>query len=145
MAHLSHDSAPPVAEKFNLKDAGGLPTIFLGAAGIGLLGSLIGFVFWRGPVSPPSLFSPFSFFPLCAGSLFWTILHHATDAEWSVVVRRQLENTASLLWIFFLLLAPLILWCAPILWKWWDIAPGVDALLDQKAGYLNHTFFIVRY
>ena len=44
------------------------------------------------------------FFTLCCGCLFWTIVHHATDAEWSVVVRRQLENIAGLLLVlaFFL-------------------------------------------
>ena len=37
------------------------------------------------------LFAFAFFFTLCAGCFFWTIVHHATDAEWSVVVRRQLE------------------------------------------------------
>jgi len=41
------------------------------------------------------LFGFFYFFTLCCGCLFWTIVHHATDAEWSVVVRRQLENIRS--------------------------------------------------
>ena len=41
------------------------------------------------------LFAFVFFFTLCAGCFFWTIVHHATDAEWSVVVRRQLENIAS--------------------------------------------------
>ena len=40
------------------------------------------------------LFAFAFFFTLCAGCFFWTIVHHATDAEWSVVVRRQLENIA---------------------------------------------------
>jgi hypothetical protein len=38
------------------------------------------------------LFAFIFFFTLCIGCLFWTIVHHVTDAEWSVVVRRQLEN-----------------------------------------------------
>src|SRR5262249_19343456 len=36
------------------------------------------------------LFAFAFFFTLCAGCFFWTIVHHATDADWSVVVRRQL-------------------------------------------------------
>jgi hypothetical protein len=36
------------------------------------------------------------FFTLCCGCLFWTIVHRTTDAEWSVVVRRQLENIGLL-------------------------------------------------
>ena len=27
-------------------------------------------------------------FTLCAGSLFWTLLHHATNSGWSVLPRR---------------------------------------------------------
>src|SRR5207253_9626763 len=36
------------------------------------------------------------FFTLCAGCFFWTIVHYVTDAEWTVVVPRQLENIALL-------------------------------------------------
>src|SRR5437763_16875903 len=44
-------------------------------------------------------------FTLCAGCFFWTIVHYATEAEWTVVVRRQLENiavTVAVLAIFFI-------------------------------------------
>ena len=52
------------------------------------------------------LFAFAFFFTLCAGCFFWTIVHHATDAEWSVVVRRQLENIAALLAVLALLFMP---------------------------------------
>src|SRR6266403_2493158 len=55
------------------------------------------------------LFAFAFFFTLCAGCLFWTIVHHATDAEWSVVVRRQLENLAALLVVMALRFVPLLL------------------------------------
>jgi hypothetical protein len=75
--------------------------------------------------------------------LFWTCLHHATDSAWSVLVRRQLENLASLLPYFALLFIPLLL-VARYLWHWWDMAPGVDPLLDNKQPYLSVWFFLVR-
>ena len=61
-------------------------------------------------------------------------VHHATDAEWSVVVRRQMENLAILIPAFFVLLLPLILFCKPELWKWWTIDPATDPVLQAKEG-----------
>ena len=124
MAHLSHAPAPPVAETFNPKDAGLVPVACLGAGGhrhsrLSLIGLAV--PAWREQFAHSWLFAFTYFFTLCAGSLFWVLVHHATDAEWSVLVRRQLENTASLLWIFFFLFLPLLLFCAPFLWHWWDM------------------------
>ena len=67
-------------------------------------------------------------------------MHHAVDADWSVVVRRQLENITWLFPVLALLFIPVVL-NAPLLFKWMNIAPGVDPLLDGKAAYLNKTFF----
>src|SRR4029077_6127839 len=46
------------------------------------------------------------FFTLCAGCFFWIIVHYATDAEWSVVVRRQLENISLLFPVLAILFLP---------------------------------------
>ncbi|MFM8807394.1 MAG: hypothetical protein ACKOJB_00555, partial [Chthoniobacterales bacterium] len=89
------------------------------------------------------LFAFAFFFTICAGSLFWILVHHAVDADWSVAVRRQLENVAWLFPIIALLFIPIIL-NAPTLFKWMKIAPGVDPLLDGKAAYLNQPFFWTR-
>src|SRR5436190_23720346 len=43
------------------------------------------------------LFAFAYFFTLIAGCFFWIIVHHVTDAEWSVVVRRLLENLVMLI------------------------------------------------
>ena len=58
--------------------------------------SAVGAIFDPHQFSFSWLFAFAFFFTLCAGCLFWTIVHHATDAAWSVVVRRQLENLAWL-------------------------------------------------
>src|SRR5881409_1552839 len=83
------------------------------------------------------------FFTLCAGCFFWTIVHHATDAEWSVVVRRQLENLGALLTVLALLFVPVLL-LRHHLFAWMDIPRGVEHSLDAKRGYLNWPFFLVR-
>src|ERR1700741_4437028 len=89
------------------------------------------------------LFAFAFFFTLCAGCFFWTIVHHATDAEWSVVVRRQLENIAALLAVLALLFVPILL-LRHHLYAWMDIPRGVEPPLDGKRAYLNWPFFLVR-
>ena len=89
------------------------------------------------------LFAFAFFFTLCAGCFFWTIVHHATDADWSVVVRRQLENIAALLTVLALLFVPILL-LRHHLYSWMDIPRGVEASLDTKRAYLNWPFFFVR-
>jgi len=79
------------------------------------------------------------FFTICAGSLFWLILHHLVDAEWSVVVRRLWETAAPLLVALAILFIPLVL-LAPVLWTW--MPPGHPSHLPE--GYLNKPFFFTR-
>src|SRR6266404_2119559 len=89
------------------------------------------------------LFAFAFYFTLCAGCFFWTIVHHATDAEWSVVVRRQLENIAVLLAVLAVFFLPILLF-RHHLYEWMDIPPGKEPALDSKRAYLNLGFFIVR-
>ena len=89
------------------------------------------------------LFAFAFFFTLCAGCFFWTIVHHATDANWSVVVRRQLENIAVLLVVLAILFVPILL-LRRHLYSWMDIPPGVEHALDAKRAYLNWSFFLIR-
>lgn len=145
MSHHAHDAAPPAAEKFDPKHAGGLPTMLLGAGAIGVGLSLIGLLVpaWRAQFAYSWLFGFSYFFTICIGTLFWICLHHATDADWSVVVRRQLENVASLLPYFILFFIP-VLFCAGILFKWWNLTPGSEPLFDAKQPYLSKPFFLIR-
>lgn len=148
MAHHAHDPAPPVAERFDMKHAGGIPTLLLGAAAIGIIGSLIGLAIPASRVqfAHSWLFAFFFFFTLSAGGLFWTIVHHATDAEWSTLIRRQMENLAILIPVFLLLLAPLVFLCPGTIWDWFNITdPSSDAVFEAKKGYLDKPFFYFRY
>src|SRR4051794_14152206 len=120
MGPSHHAPLAPAIEVHDRSKFGLLPMIFLGAAAIGLLGSLIGFFVERQQFAFSWLFACTYFFTLACGGLFWTLIHHATDAEWSVLVRRQLENLGSLIPVFFLLFLPLFA-CAGHLWHWWDI------------------------
>lgn len=89
------------------------------------------------------LFAFTFFFTICMGGLFWILVHHAVDAEWSVVVRRQMENIASMLFVMAILFLPLV-FVAPRLWKWMTVPAGQDILLDEKWPYLTTWFFWLR-
>lgn len=143
MSDHSHEITAPEPERFDLKHVAGLPNLLLLAGVAGIAGSAIGFFVSKQQFAFSWLFAFAYFFTICVGALFWTSLQHATDSEWSVLVRRQMENLAKLLPWFALLFLPLLL-CAPYLWKWWNLQPGDDPLLDAKAGYLNQTFFCAR-
>jgi len=89
------------------------------------------------------LFAFAFFFTLIAGSFFWIIVHHVTDAEWSVVVRRQLENIAMLMPVMAVFFIPILLFRHHV-YEWMNIAPGHDPILDSKRAYLNWNFFLIR-
>jgi hypothetical protein len=145
MSEHSHAASPPAIERFDSKQLGGLPNILLGAGVAGCLIALLGFLVSRDQAAYSWLFGFSYFFTIAVGTLFWTCLHHATDAAWSVVVRRQLENLCTLLPYLAILFLPALIFGAPTLWKWWKIGPGVDPLLDAKHHYLNIPFFLFRF
>jgi hypothetical protein len=89
------------------------------------------------------LFAFAFYFTLCTGCFFWIIVHYATDAEWTVVVRRQLENIAVLLALLTIFFIPVLL-LRHHLFEWMNIPPGKEAVLDSKRAYLNWEFFLVR-
>ncbi len=140
-------SAPEIKvttkEYFDYQGFGGklLFTVALGLVCLGLAAA--GGFFSPKQFAFSWLFAFAFFFTIMVGSLFWILVHHAVDADWSVVVRRQLENIAWLFPVLALLFIPVVL-CAPTLFKWMTIAPGVDPLLDGKAAYLNQPFFWAR-
>jgi hypothetical protein len=140
---MSHHVHHPTTEVFDQKHAGKVPLILIVASVVGIAISVLGAVRNPEQFAYSWLFAFIYFFTLCVGCLFWTMVHHATDAEWSVVLRRLMENVAVLIPIMSLFFIPLA-FNASTLWKWWSIPVGVDELLDGKRTYLNHTFFFAR-
>lgn len=143
MSDHHHDNFPPKPEFFDYKHVGGR---FLGIAALAVVSLIACFIlggFELKQFAFSWLFAFFVFFSICMGGLFWVLVHHAVDAEWSVVVRRQLENIASLLPVMALLFIPLI-FVAPKLWYWMTYPAGKDVILDEKAAYLNVPFFWLR-
>lgn len=135
----------PEGEFFDDNRFSGKSLLFAGLAVLGLILSALGVLLpsQRHQFAYSWLFGFAYFFTLLAGAFFWIIVHHVTDAEWSVVVRRQLENLASLLPVLALFFIPVFV-LRNHLYEWMLIPPGHEALLDAKRLYLNLPFFIAR-
>jgi hypothetical protein len=143
MSDSAHVVPAPEGEYFEGSRFAGV-SILCGVLGIaGLLVSWICGFKWPVQFGYSWLFAFTYFFTLCTGCLFWTIVHHVVDAEWSVVVRRQLENVALLIPVLGLLFIPVLLWRENI-YRWMNIPPGLDPVLDSKRAYLNLGFFTSR-
>ena len=143
MSDRSHVVPTPEGEYFESTRFSGLSFLLAVVAIVGLVGSGIGAYLSPRQFSFSWLFAFAVYFTLCAGCLFWTIVHYVTDAEWSVVVRRQLENIGTLWPVLFVFFLP-ILFFRHHLYEWMNIPPGTDPVLEAKRGYLNFNFFLIR-
>src|SRR4051812_41536834 len=138
-----HQVPIPEGEYFETGRFAGLSLILGAVAFAALVLSKIGAAMQPLQFSFSWLFAFGFFFTLCAGCFFWTIVHHAVDAEWSVVVRRQLENIGSLFLVLALLFIPILL-LRHHLYHWMNVPLGEDHVLDAKRGYLSWEFFLLR-
>jgi len=143
MSDRSYNLPTPEGEQFEGSRFSGLSMLLGVLALIGIVLSIVGAIVDPNQFSFSWLFAFAFFFTLCVGTFFWTIVHHATDAEWSVVVRRQLENIGSLLGVVAVFFIPILL-LRHHLYAWMDIPPGAEPALDTKRAYLNFGFFLVR-
>ena len=94
MSERLHTAPMPEGEYFDSRRFTGLSTLLGVIAIVSLALCLVGALVNPHQFSYSWLFAFAFFFTLCAGCFFWTIVHHATDADWSEDVRRQLENNA---------------------------------------------------
>jgi hypothetical protein len=143
MSDRPHELPTPEGEYFETGRFAGL-SLLIGAVAFGaLVLCMIGAAVEPLQFSFSWLFDFGLFFTMCAGCFCWTIVHHAVDAEWSVVVRRQLENIASLFVVLAVLFIPVLI-LRHRLYHWMMVPLGEDHVLDAKRGYLNWHFFLVR-
>ncbi len=143
MSERSHVVPTPEGEYFEKSRFASLSVILALVALVGLGLSTVGAFVAPQQFAYSWLFGFAFFFTLCAGCFFWTIVHHAADAEWSVVIRRQWENIAALLPIMAIFFIPVFL-MRNYLYEWLTVPVGQDHLLDSKRAYLNLNFWIIR-
>ena len=90
---------------------------------------LIGFIFWIG---------------ITVGSLALLMLQHLTGGVWGLVIRRVLEASTRTLPLMLILFIPVVLGLKQI-YPWTSATfMSQTPALQQKAAYLNPSFFIIR-
>ncbi|MGD9688605.1 MAG: hypothetical protein AB7K52_03420 [Phycisphaerales bacterium] len=80
---------------------------------------------------------------LCLGPLGVVLMFHLVDSGWSVTLRRQFENAATLIWAPMILLIPTVIVGGSNLFHW--MHPGGDPVIAAKSTYLNPVFFYIRF
>src|SRR2546423_4925318 len=143
MSDRLQNAPTPEGEYFEISRFAGLSVLLGVVAFVALALCGAGAVLDSHQFSFSWLFAFGFFFTLCAGCFFWTIVHYATDANWTVVVRRQLENIAVLVAVLAIFFIPIFL-LRHHLYEWMNIEPGKEPNLDSKRAYLNLNFFIFR-
>ena len=143
MSDRPRDLPTPQGEYFETNRFAGLSMLLGVVALLALALCIVGVIVNPTQLSFSWLFAFAFFFTLCAGCFFWTIVHYATDAEWTVVVRRQLENIVVLVAVLAVFFVPILL-LRHHLYEWMNIPPGGEENLDSKRAYLNFTFFVIR-
>ena len=119
--------------------------------GVGFGGMLLFFILRfampdkAGAMAYSWLFAVIFFLSLAVGGLFWTLLHHASNSGWGTVIRRLMENLASLVPFVLILGLPLLIsgfGFRDALWEWF---PKREAALtaatalanEEKAAYIS--------
>ena len=132
----------PEGEYFESTRFSGLSLLLGGVALVGLVLCVVGAYVEPEQFGYSWLFAFAVFFTLCAGCFFWTIVHHATDAEWSVVVRRLLENMAVMMPLLALLFIPVLLLRHHL--YGWMIYPGGSRSRPRHEAGLSELEFLSR-
>jgi hypothetical protein len=129
-------------------DGASLGRVLLGAGAVGLALTVVGgFVLEFRPAFAAFEIGVFTATAMSVGALFFVLLFHITNAAWSTTMRRQFENVASLLPLCMAMVALIVIAevvTGGTLLRWMGIEPG-DHLMDHKDGYLNTTFFVIRF
>ena len=112
---------------------------------LGALTFLVGVFTKNDRVWTAFLVAFFYFASLSLGGLFFTAIQHVTNAGWSVTVRRVSESFVAFLpvaavaaVVIFLGSKKLYMWMNPAI-------VSEDSILQAKTGYLNGTFWIIRW
>ncbi|NNE92538.1 MAG: hypothetical protein HKN23_12900 [Verrucomicrobiales bacterium] len=93
------------------------------------------------------LFAVTYFLTLSIGGIFWTLLHHASNSGWGIVVRRLMENIGSMVLFMLILGLPLIVPAFEFrdaLWEWFpkkaEIEHHIHEDFDQKLADLKSDY-----
>jgi hypothetical protein len=129
---------------YRFTDKGSFAVRALIAGIIGLAVSMVGWL-----VDSPRFYHAwlvaFAFWvSISLGGLFFTMLHHLVNAQWSTVIRKLSEAVTAPLPIMAIFFVPIIVGMHDL--YHWTHADEVahSAVLQWKAPYLDETFFVIR-
>ena len=144
MAHSPHDSAAS-SDNYILK-----PDIWLRVRNALAFVALVGWIaLGAGYASNREQFQfsylvAFVFFvSITLGALFYVQVQHLTGSAWSVTVRRLMETMMRTIPLGLVLFVPIALGIHSV-YEWSHASAATDAILKEKASFLNSTGFIVR-
>ena len=121
-----------------------LPAVGLGLALLGGLGSAVLFAGNPAQFYFSWLVAFVFFLTIGLGSLYFVLIHSATQSGWGVVVRRLAETVAATLPLFALLFLPVAFGMQALFpWSREELV-ATDHLLQWKRPFLNTGFFYVR-
>ncbi|MGH7954114.1 MAG: hypothetical protein ACREFE_19650, partial [Limisphaerales bacterium] len=83
------------------------------------------------------------FLTIALGALFFVMIHHLTDAGWSVATRRFCEHIAALLFPWLAILFIPVAVFAPHIYKWLTLDPNSDRALLAKMPLFTLTGFCI--
>jgi hypothetical protein len=127
------------------ESVGGLQRLGMGAALVGVVFTLVGFMMWGKAAFFQAYLVAYTWaFGIVLGSMALLMVQHLSGGAWGVVIRRPLEAAVRTMPLMTLLFVP-ILFGIHDLYHWsHEDAVAHDALLQWKEPYLNTPFFIAR-
>ena len=136
---MSHDPTP-LPPPLDLSGWRKLPTVLMVVGG---LLSVLGAALDPKEFGFSWLLAFMFYYSLALGALFIVMVHHLTDAGWSVGIRRFCEHIASLLfpWLAILFLPVLIF--AKKIYSWMGFDPATNNLVAAKLPVFTCSGFII--
>jgi hypothetical protein len=127
------------------ESVGGLQRLGMGAAVLGVVGTVVGFLMAGQERFFQAYLVAYTFvFGIVLGSMALLMVQHLSGGAWGIVIRRPLEAAVRTMPIMVVLYLPIALGVHDIYhWSHPEIVQG-DAMLEWKAPYLNTTFFYIR-
>jgi hypothetical protein len=120
------------------------PAVLMVVGGIlSVIGLLVSFKHDGGTEFGFSWLLAFMFYlTIALGALFWVVVHHLSDAGWSVATRRFCEHIASLLFPWLAILFIPIALLAPKIFHWLTL-PRSDELIHARWPVFTYAGFLI--
>ena len=136
MSHETSQLQPPL----DLSAWRKLPTVLMVA---GAVLCLLGFLSPLGNLGYSWLLAFIFYYSIALGALFLVMIHHLTDAGWSVGIRRFNEHLATLLFPWLAILFLPVIFMGKFIYSWMKIDPAANYQLEAKFPRFTFTGFCV--